>query len=148
LGNPGLSSCGGLFRNSDSSFLCAYSLNLGVSTSLNAELIGAMLAMETATNRGWSHFWLETDSMLVVSAFSSAKVVPWSLRNRWDNCLILIPAMNFFVSHIYRKGNHCADKLANLGLSLPDFTWWNHIPPHMNSDFGRNRLGMPYFRFC
>jgi ribonuclease HI len=148
LGNTGFSACGGIFRNADSSFLGVYALNIGVSTSLKAELIGAMIAIETATNKGWSNMWLESDSMLVVLAFSSARIVPWSLRNRWDNCLLLISNMNFYVSHIYREGNHCADKLANLGLSLPTFTWWDHIPHVLLDDFGRNRLGMPYFRFC
>ncbi|KAK2361038.1 hypothetical protein QL285_086244 [Trifolium repens] len=148
LGNPGLSSCGGIFRNSDALFLGAFSFNLGISSSLNAELVGAMIAIETAVNKGWSQLWLESDSMLVVKAFSSSKVVPWALRNRWDNCLARISNMNFFVSHIYREGNHCADKLAGLGLTLPGFTWWNQIPPQLRDDFGRNRLGMPFYRFC
>jgi ribonuclease HI len=111
-------------------------------------MIGAMIAIETAAVKGWSHLWLESDSMLVVHAFSSSKIVPWPLRNRWNNCLLLISNMNFYVSHIFREGNHCADKLANLGLSLPDFTWWDCIPPLLLDDFGRNRLGMPYYRFC
>ncbi|GAU16832.1 hypothetical protein TSUD_367790 [Trifolium subterraneum] len=99
------------FRDSTSSFLGAYTYNLGISTSLNAELIGAMLAIETAFSKGWSHLWLESDSMLVVLTFSSSKVVPW-------------------------EGNHCADKLANLGLSLPGFTWWDQIPSRIRGDFG------------
>jgi hypothetical protein len=82
LGNPGISACGGIFRNSDSCFLGAYSYNLDISSSLNAELVGAMLAIETTFNKGWSHLWLETDSMVVVLAFSSSKVVPWNLINR------------------------------------------------------------------
>jgi hypothetical protein len=62
--------------------------------------------------------------------------------------LARISNMNFFISHIYREGNHCADKLASLGLTLHGFTWWNQIPPKIKGGFGRNRLGMPYFRFC
>jgi hypothetical protein len=45
LGNPGPSSCGGIFRDSTSSFLGAFTYNLGISSSLNAELVGAMLAI-------------------------------------------------------------------------------------------------------
>ncbi|GAU14007.1 hypothetical protein TSUD_168320 [Trifolium subterraneum] len=121
--NPGIFACGGIFRNADSTFLGAYALNLGVSTSLNDELIGAMLAIETAASKGWSHIWLESNSMLVVLAFSSAKIVLWSLSNRWDNCLVLISTMNFYVSHIEREGNHCADKRANLGFTLWKPSW-------------------------
>jgi ribonuclease HI len=140
LGNPGLSACGGLFRDANSSFLGAFAFNIGISNSLNAELIGAMIAIETAASKGWSYLWLESDSMLVVLAFSSAKIVPWALRNRWENCLTLLSNMNFYVSHIYREGNHCADKLANIGLSLNGLTWWNHIPLELQGDFVRNRL--------
>jgi hypothetical protein len=105
-------------------------------------------AIETATIKGLSHMWLESDSILIVHAFSSSKVVRWPLRNHWDNCLLLISNMNFYVSHIFREGNHCADKLANLGLSLPDFTRWDCLPPMLLDYFGRNCLEMPYYRFC
>jgi ribonuclease HI len=129
LENTGNSACGGIFRNVDSSFLGVNALNIGVSTFL----IGVMIAIEIAANEGWSHLWLEFDSMLVVLAFSSTRIVPWPLRNRWDNCLMMISNMNLYVSdsHIYREGNHCANKLANLNLSLPTFAWWDHIPSYI-----------------
>jgi ribonuclease HI len=41
LGNSGISAYGCIFRNAYSSFLGAYALNIGVSTSLKVELIGA-----------------------------------------------------------------------------------------------------------
>ncbi|WJX52536.1 hypothetical protein P8452_38639 [Trifolium repens] len=148
VGNPGISACGGIFRNANASFLGVFALNIGINTSLNAELAAAMLSIEIASSKGWSHLWLESDSMLVVQAFSFAKIVPWALRNRWDNCLLKISNMNFYVSHIYREGNHCADKMANLGLSLPVFSWWNQVPSVLLDDFGKNRFGMPYYRFC
>jgi ribonuclease HI len=118
LGNPGPSSCGGLFRNSKGEFLGAFAYNLGISNSLSAELNGAMYAVELAHHYGWKSLWLETDSVLVVNAFKSSKIIPWHLKNRWDNCLLLISSMKFFVSHIYREGNTCADKFVNLGLSI------------------------------
>jgi hypothetical protein len=52
-GNPGPSSCRGTFRYSDASFLGAYASNLGINSSLNAELFGAMLAIEAAAHNGW-----------------------------------------------------------------------------------------------
>jgi hypothetical protein len=36
--------------------------------------------------------------------------------------------MNFCISHIFWEGNHCAGKLASLGLTLTDFSWWNIAP--------------------
>ncbi|GAU34892.1 hypothetical protein TSUD_144230 [Trifolium subterraneum] len=96
--------------------------NPGVQTSLFAELMGAMLAIEIAFHRGWKQLWLETDSMLVLLAFKSSKV-----------------------------GIHCADKMANLGLTLPlssSFTWWNSVPQQARVDYARNRHDFPAYRFC
>jgi ribonuclease HI len=139
-GNPGNSACGG-----------AFAVNLGIQSSLFAELMGAMLAIEIAHQKGWSSLWLETDSMLVLGAFKSSSSVPYILRNRWKNCLLFISQMNFFVSHIFREGNKCADIMANTGLSLPISTthsWWSSSPPSLFADLDSNRLGWPCFRFC
>lgn len=123
LGNPGPSSCGDIFRNSNAEFLGPFAMNLGVSNSIYAKLHGAMIAIETSFNRGRKHLWLETDSMLVTHAFKSKLVVPWHLRNRWENCLHHASFMSFFITHMYREGNHCADKIAVIGLSLNTFFW-------------------------
>ncbi|MCI18687.1 ribonuclease H protein [Trifolium medium] len=78
--------CGRIFRNLEALFSGAYASNLGTNTSLNTKLVGVMLALEIVPQKGWSHLLLATDFMLVVLAFSCAKVVPWPLRNRWDEC--------------------------------------------------------------
>ena len=128
IGNLGISSCGGIFRNSNFDFLGAFASNLGLNNSLNAELTGAMFAIEIAYQKNWRYLWIEPDSMLVTLAFKSSKLVPWHLQNRWDNCIHVISSMDFMVTHIYREGNHCADKLANIGLSSQSFTWWDQMP--------------------
>jgi len=56
LGNPGQAACGGLFRNSSSDFIGGFAVNLGVSSALCSEHIGAMLAIEIAHKKGWSFF--------------------------------------------------------------------------------------------
>jgi ribonuclease HI len=146
-GNPGPSACGGIFRDSNADFIGAFAFNLGTTNSLSAELHGAMFAIEIAAHKGWNNLWLETDSLLVTLAFKSSKVVPWSLRNRWANCMTKAATMNFFVTHVYREGNCCADILANIGLSLQSHAWWDHVPSQVGSEFNRNRLGMTNYRF-
>lgn len=84
-----LGACGGLFRNQEALCIGCFAQNLGPGSSLFAELSGAMQAIEIAHNKGWLHLWLETDSMLVLQAFKSVSIVPWRIRNRWDNCMIL-----------------------------------------------------------
>jgi ribonuclease HI len=117
------SSCGGIFRNSNSEFICGFDDNIGHKSAFIAEICGVMRAIEIAASHNWPNLWLETDSSLVVPAFKSHELVSWSLSNRWFNCTRIIRNMNFFVSHIYRKGNCCANGLANVGLTIDSFTF-------------------------
>lgn len=147
-GASGNAACGGIFRDVNSEFLGAFTINIGIASALNAELIGAMVAIEIAHINNWHRLWLETDSMLVFLAFKSSKIVPWSLRNRWDNCLHLLSNFSFIVTHIYREGNQCADSLANIGLALSSHFWYSSVPSQVYAEFVWNKLGYPNFRFC
>jgi len=69
-GNPGNSSCGGIFRSHGAEFMSCFSEPLGITSSYQAELCGAMRAIEIAHQRNWLNLWLETDSALVVLAFT------------------------------------------------------------------------------
>jgi ribonuclease HI len=42
-----------------------------------------MYAVELAHRFGWKNLWLETDSMLMVTALKSSKIISWHLKNRW-----------------------------------------------------------------
>ena len=77
-----------------------------------------VLAIERAIFYNWKHFWLETDSTLVLHAFSHPKSVHWSIYNRWMNCINHINHINFRISHIYREGNVCVAKLASFGAQI------------------------------
>lgn len=146
-GVPGVAACGGIFRNANVEHLGSYFTNIGPGNAFQAELIGAMLAIEVADIMNWSKLWLETDSKLVVQAFQNPNMVPWNIRNRWINSIHITQSMSFMLTHIYREGNHCADKLANLGLNVNQFTWLDHIHRGLADDFARNRAGLPCFRF-
>lgn len=82
-----------------------------------------MFSVEIASKKGWNNLWLETDSQLVVLAFKDSLLVPWKLQNHWKNCISLVRNMNFNVTHIFREGNVCADRIAAYGLHHPGFTW-------------------------
>lgn len=79
--------------------------------------------------------------MLVVRAFKSTNKVPRGIRNRWNNCLILLSIMNFVVTHIYREDNTCADALANIGLSLNSFVYYYTIHVEVRSDYDKSKIG-------
>ncbi|GAU36890.1 hypothetical protein TSUD_220590 [Trifolium subterraneum] len=143
---PSSSACGGVFRNSSVDFLCGFANNIGKTSAFIAELWGAMTAIDIAASKNWSNLWLETDSNLVVMAFKSPVLVPWTLSNRWHNCICLTKSMNFMVSHVFREGNFCADSLANVGRTLNSLTFWYEIPPFLKGYFEVNRIGKPFFR--
>jgi ribonuclease HI len=144
---PGLSSCGGIFRNNDADFLLGFAEPLGFASSYLAELQGALRAIEVAHQMNWKNLWIETDSVLVVLAFKNPNLhVAWSLRNRWNNALVLLRQMNLIVSHIFREGNQVADCLANYGLSLSSIKFWQVMPLFIKDTFDKNKLGLANYR--
>lgn len=146
-GVPGHAASAGMFRDYSGAFLGCFSKYLGLSFALHAELMAAMIAIEAAFERGWIRLWLECDSQLVVQAFSSPSIVPWHLRTRWKNCLEMISKMQFRVSHVFREGNTCADKLADFGVKNQGYFWWDLPPIFITEELLRNKLGLPNFRF-
>ncbi|KAF1882437.1 hypothetical protein Lal_00039085 [Lupinus albus] len=96
--------------------------------------------------KGWKNVWLECDSILVVDIFKGRGVVPWRLVNSWRRCLHGISSMRFIVTHIFREGNTCADRLAAFGVTSRVYTWWDVIPRFIFEEFNRNRLGIPNYR--
>jgi hypothetical protein len=73
--------------------------------------------------------------------------MPWDLRN--ECCIHLISFMNFIASHIYicRESNHCADKMARIGLTILSNIWWNDVCDSIGEDYTRIKLSLPYCRF-
>jgi ribonuclease HI len=146
-GSPGASACGGLFRNHLGEFIGAFSANIGIATSLHAEICAAIFAIDFAMARGWTNLWLECDSLLLIQAFSNIQLVPWKLKTKWTNCLSYIRQFRFRYSHIYREGNTCADRLANAGFFVDGVVWWDYLPSCSRDSFSRDRLGLPNYRF-
>lgn len=147
IGCPRIAACRGIFRDSRATILGCFSDHIGIATSLHAELVGAITAIEITYKKGWHKLWLECDSKLVVDAFKNPDLVPWKVRVRWNNCISFTQCMHFIVSHIYRKGNSYADKLANFGFSSHCFSWWDLIPYFIWEDYNRNRFWLPRYRF-
>ena len=57
--------------------------------------------------------------------------------------------IRFRVSHIFREGNICDDKLANLEFIHRDqFHWYNRLPSSIFLEFVMNRYRLPMYQFC
>jgi ribonuclease HI len=143
---PPSAACGGVFRDHLVTFRGCFAKKLDTVSVLHAEVMAIILAIETAHNNGWQNVWIESDSQAALCAFGNHAVVPWSLWNRWHNCISL--GLNLASSHIFREGNTCADRLANHGHSIIDFTWWNSLPQFLRGPFINDKLGLPCYRFA
>jgi len=53
--------------------------------------------------------------------------------------------MTFYVTHIYREGNKCADILANTGLSIVSHQWFDQPPANIRANLVTNKIGLPKF---
>ncbi|CAL0329480.1 unnamed protein product [Lupinus luteus] len=85
--------------------------------------------------------------MIVVDIFKGSSQPPWKLRSKWNQCKHTLSSMSWVVSHVYREGDTCADKLANFGLSIQNTRWWNFVPHFIINDATRNRANLPNYRF-
>ena len=112
--------------------------------AFEAELIAAMIGIETAHARGLRMLWLETDSTYVAKLLiSRACAVPWRYRNHWLLVLSLLTNMKFRVSHIFREGNAVADALSNHDQE----GFWTSVPDFIISHLGRNMSYQPFYMF-
>ena len=75
-GNPGMSGCGGIFRNCQFEVVCSFVEPLGNSNSFIAELCAFMRAIAIAKHQNWHNIWIETDSTLVLTASKHPNKVP------------------------------------------------------------------------
>ncbi|GAU19900.1 hypothetical protein TSUD_95050 [Trifolium subterraneum] len=148
FGNPGLAPCAGIFRNHNGASLGCFAYNIGIAMAFFAEVLGIIMAIECAFERGWKHLWIESDSRIAILAFKNSKIIPWQLHNRWSNSLAKLIDMEILVTHVYRDGNTVVDKLTKLGLIVNDFVWWDSTPSSIRADVAKNRDGIPFYRFC
>jgi len=68
--------CGGIFRDYNSDFLLCFAENAGNVNVFQAELYGALRAIEIANQFNWRNLWLECDSALVINAIRNKSQVP------------------------------------------------------------------------
>ncbi|PNX86860.1 hypothetical protein L195_g042943, partial [Trifolium pratense] len=109
---------------------------------LYTEFMGMIIAPENTSIHCWNNIWLESDCKVALSAITNMDIVPWTLRNRWSNCFSL--GLNISTS---REGNSCVDKLANHGHRLLSLTWWDLLPICVRSEFLKDKMRLPSYRF-
>lgn len=66
---------GGIFRDENETFLGAFAHRAALSSAIDVEVLAIMEAIKVTRLRGWLSFWIETDSMLVVSYFHKPTII-------------------------------------------------------------------------
>ncbi|XP_019418611.1 PREDICTED: uncharacterized protein LOC109329402 [Lupinus angustifolius] len=146
-GFPGMAGVGGIFRNNHGECIACFAEFIDYQSVLYAEFFAVIQAVKLACNNGWNHLWIECDSTTVVEIFNNKAKVPWKISTAWEICKSKLLSMNCLISHIFREGNSCADKLANYAILSRHKSSWTNYPSFIKDEFNRNRLGIPNYRF-
>ena len=133
-GNPGPAGCGGVFREHLGKWLAGFSVNLGVCTSIKAEMMALRHGLKIARDKGFRKVIIHMDSKLIVD-----KMKNHALRNQahyfaLKDCRALVNdnSLDYRLLHCYRESNQTADALANLGVTQAEkLILYTSLPPSM-----------------
>ncbi|KAL2933353.1 hypothetical protein RDABS01_016472 [Bienertia sinuspersici] len=130
-GCPGQAGGGGLFQDYDGAFLVGFSLNLGHTTSIYAELRDFLNGLRMAKEKGYKQLDVRMDSMACVKILNYHDNYKRPSLQVVKQCEALIDNEEWIViiTHYYREANLAADWLANTGASQPEPTRRYNRPP-------------------
>ena len=117
-GNPGLAGAGGVIRDHIGTWIGGFARNIGVCSSMTAELWAIYSGLQLVWDKGFRKVVLESDSRVVVGLINGESV----RVDRNYNILMQIKNMlgrdwEVVIVHVYREANCVADWLANFGLT-------------------------------
>jgi len=139
---------GVVFKDHQARFIGGYAENIGLGSSILAEKNWFVtFATEKAYYQGWNKMSVESNSQDVVMNLNIKRVMPWTISNRWNNCLV-ISQMHFICTHTYNEGNYVANSLASHAHNILHSRWWDEPPPRLiHNWYAREFSGFPNYRF-
>ena len=128
-GNPGAAAIGATIKDEQGRLVASISRRIGIATNNEAEYQALIAALEKAVELGAKEVELNSDSELVVKQLRSEyRVKKATLKPLYDRVMELLGQLEGSkVTHILRKQNKEADKLANKALDLV-----SNLPPVEN----------------
>jgi hypothetical protein len=108
--------------------------------------IDGIFVNEITFDMSWHHLLQETNSHLVTLDFKQTHV-PLFITNGGIACIFNSFLMHFKAHHIFREGNHCANKIVCNGLSTNNFNCGNSLSVSIWNIFNHNRLVYLYMGF-
>ncbi|KAK3036498.1 hypothetical protein RJ639_030512 [Escallonia herrerae] len=148
FGQPGLASYGGLIRGEKGEWLCGYAGNIGIRTSLTAEICGIYKGLCLIREKNLCRVMIETDCMAAINLISREKVNDkHPMKRILDECREIMASCGCFMVHTVREGNFCADMLAKLGHRLQsDYIELIDPPLEVTPYLSRDAVGFKYKR--
>ncbi|KAK3033407.1 hypothetical protein RJ639_032380 [Escallonia herrerae] len=130
FGQPGPASYGGLIRGEKGEWTCGYAGNIGIRTSLTAEICGIYKGLCLTREKNLCRMIIETDCMAAINLVSREKVDDkHPMKRIHDECREIMASCGCFMVHTVREGNICADMLAKLGhWQQSDYLEWRDPP--------------------
>jgi len=145
-GNPGQAGFGGAIRNSQGEILWAYWGSIGWDTNNVAELEGLLAGLALVEKLNIKPVTLEGDSQIIINMAKQLQqgyhlnklTKNWRLECRVER---LAEILNRFrhcdFSHVRRRANRVADKLANQGVMVEVSSESTKWPPQQDTEWGR-----------
>ncbi|XP_012848003.1 PREDICTED: uncharacterized protein LOC105967963 [Erythranthe guttata] len=143
----GMSSGGGIIRDSRGNIVAAYSSFFGHGTNNSAEFLAIVYGLRMCRHMGILHVTMESDSLLAINAIKT-KVVTWELEYILRLCLQEVDS-SFQFKHVVRQKNTVADRLANWAYnhqSSQEYFTEISLPVEVRAALISDRLGIANFR--
>lgn len=112
---------GGVIRDHNGSFLCAFAGPIGSGSSLQSEIHALSTGVELIFEIGLHPSSAQSDSKTLVSVIGR-KCPYWKLHQRWKEMHHLLRSIP--VTHCFREGNTVANALSKLGHSLDSICYF------------------------
>lgn len=147
--HSGHASAGGLLRDYLGHWLLGFTVNIGTTTSFEAELWGLLHGLRLCRSLGFTQFVVELDSASIVDLLNSATPRPTGvLSTLMLECYHLVDSLpNLSFCHTLREGNRAADFLANLGHSSSlGVTVFDSPPTGISNILNGDRMGIAFPR--
>ncbi|GMN68018.1 hypothetical protein TIFTF001_037072 [Ficus carica] len=154
-GSPGIVGCGGIFPTYRGFCKGCFDKPLAVLYAFEAELYafeaelwGVIIVVEYAIKFHWTHLWFEYDATYVVDLLQNKSInIPWKFLTRWVRAMNYLQENTYYVTHVFREGNHMADKLASHATHLEEENWWFACRNFISLAVNKDNVGLLLYRF-
>lgn len=149
-GSPGLIATGGIHRTFQEDLRAAFSSYLGnYVTNGFAEASALFQGIKLAAERGLTHFFIHSDSLMIVNIVLGKIHAPRRLDRIIQEIKHWVQHLHIQVMHIFRVANAVTDALANHGCDTATSCYFSALSSLPNLIRGLcilDKRGTPYMR--